>query len=141
MYHSITFIDENGVSKNTWDDWFMIPTDRPSFVYPKREIQISENPIEDGFGYDATQSLTGQYTVGLSEGTLTFAVDNGHANWVDRYSELLTFLHGKRLKAILEDEPDIYYEGRFKIMWSSEPDWSKVQISYSINKYHKSVGG
>ena len=53
MYHSITFGD-----KNTWDDWHLIPSKRPSFNPPNVKSQYVDIPGGNGV-LDLTESLTG----------------------------------------------------------------------------------
>ena len=43
MYHSITF-----GSKNTWEDWHLVPTSRPLFLPPKQKKSITDIPGGDG---------------------------------------------------------------------------------------------
>jgi hypothetical protein len=56
------------------------------------------------------------------------------------YSEIMKHIHGKRLEAILEDDPYYKYEGRFSV-GSITPgaDWSTIEISYDVSPYKKST--
>lgn len=130
MYHSITFGD-----KNTYDDWHLVPSSRPLFVPPEVKTNLVEIPGGNG-SIDLTTALTGEVTYSNREGSFEFYVLNGYSKWHEKYSELLKYLHGKSMRATLEDDPDYYYEGRFSIdSWDSEKDWSKVTIKYNVFPY------
>lgn len=134
MYHSITFTNEDGVSKNTWDDWHLIPSERPSIAYPSPKTQITQIAHVHGIAYDATE-IQGFLSYGLSSGSWAFVVSDQTMNWVDLYSELLNYMHGHRVRIVLEDDPNHYYEGRVKVNWQTGASFSSVSIEYSINKY------
>jgi len=132
MYHSVTFGD-----KNTWDDWKLVPTSRPVFAPPSQKTQYLEIPGADG-SLDFSESLTGYPVYNNREGSMEFYVMNDYDGyrWHEVYSTIMDYLHGKTMRAILEDDPDYYYEGRFSVnQWSSEKDWSKITIAYSVGPY------
>lgn len=133
MYHSITIGD-----KNTWDDWHLIPKSRPLFVPPEVKTEFVEVPGGNG-AIDLTGVLTGRPTYKNRSGSWEFYVENGFKDWTVLYSEIMTYLHGRSYKAILEDDPDYYYEGRFSVnTWKSDPHWSLITIDYNVGPYKKS---
>lgn len=130
MYHSITFGD-----KNTWDDWFLIPSSRPVFNPPAPKTSYIDIPGSDG-QLDMTEALAGYPLYECRKGSLEFIVDNWHREWQDLYSEIMDYLHGQTMRAILEDDPDHYYEGRFSVnQWKSEAVNSKIVIDYVVYPY------
>lgn len=133
MYHSIAFIDaSSGIEKNTWEDWYLIPTSRPVFNPPAVQTEYVDLPSFDG-SIDLTETLTGAPNYIYREGSFEFIVENGHEPWQILYSKILDFLHGRYLKAILEDDPSYYYEGRFFVTeWKSDVHWSYITIGYSV---------
>lgn len=141
MYHSITFINRLLVRKNTWNDWFLIPTAKPVVALPGVTtnyvtIPGREDPI------DLTTYLTGKVVKGQRSGSFDFYVDNSRSGYdPERIREdILSYLHGEKLKMILEDEPRYYYEGRFTFNnWTPDPNWSKVSIGYQLNPARKLV--
>lgn len=134
MYHSITLGD-----KNTWDDWHLIPKSRPLFNPPSVKTNYIEIPGGDG-SLDLTTALAGRPVYKNRTGSWEFYVENGFKDWAVLYSEIMTYLHGKKLKAILEDDPNYYYEGRFAVnAWQSDPNWSIITIDYEVAPYKKSV--
>lgn len=130
MYHSITFGD-----KNTWDDWFLIPSSRPVFNPPKVKTVYIDIPGAD-WHLDMSESLTGEVVYEGREGSIEFIVDNGHRTWSELYSDIMDYLHGQQMRAILEDDPSYYYEGRFAVnQWKSDPHNSKITIDYNVAPY------
>ena len=136
MYHSITFGD-----KNTWDDWKIVPSSRPVFSPPKQKTTYLEIPGADG-SIDISTALTGYPVYENRTGSFEFLVMNDYPEyrWEMVYSNIMVYLHGQAMKAILEDDPNYYYEGRFSVDdWSSEKDYSKIKIGYNVGPYKWSL--
>lgn len=136
MYHSIIF-----GSKDTWVDWCLFPSSRPVFNPPLPKTTFVDLPGADG-QLDLTTALTGDVAYNDRTGSLEFIVDNGQLSdynpktWAKLYSEIMDYLHGKLLKATLEDDPLYYYEGRFSVNnWKSDPHNSKITIDYTVKPY------
>lgn len=134
MYHSITIGD-----KNTWDDWHLIPTTRPLFNPPTVKTNIIDIPGGDGV-LDLTTALAGRPTYNNRTGSWTFIVQNGFKDWTALYSEIMVYLHGQKFRAVLEDDPAYFYEGRFSVnQWKSDKDWSQIVIDYNVGPYKKEI--
>lgn len=134
MYHSITIGD-----KNTWDDWHLIPATRPLFNPPTVKENMVNIPGGDGV-LDLTASLAGRPTYNNRTGSWTFYVQNGFKDWSVLYSEIMVYLHGRTFKAILEDDPAYFYEGRFSVnQWKSDKDYSQIVINYNVGPYKKEI--
>lgn len=136
MYHSIIFGD-----KNTWADWYLIPSSRPVFNPPKPKTKFIDIPGSD-WHMDLSTVLTGDITYEGRTGSIEFYVDNGQlseykeSKWATLYSEIMDYLHGQLLHATLEDDLGFYYEGRFTVnQWKSDPHNSKIVIDYNVNPY------
>ncbi|MBO6253173.1 MAG: hypothetical protein J6O49_05910 [Bacteroidaceae bacterium] len=135
-YHSITIGE-----KNTWDDWHLVPTSRPLVAVPQIKTHFVDIPGGDG-QLDLTTALTGRPLYGNRSGSWEFLVMNGYQSWELLYSDILNYLHGQAFKAILDDDPDYYYEGRFSLNeWRSQKDWSRITINYNLAPYKFSVEG
>ena len=135
-YHSITFGE-----KNTWTDWHLVPTSRPVINPPKPKTQYVDIPGADG-SIDLTESLAGRPVFSDREGSIEFIVlndfniDNYNYNWIDIYTEVLQYLHGRRMRMILEDDPNYYYDGRFAVnSWKSDANNSTITIDYVVGPY------
>lgn len=140
MYHSIIIGD-----KNTWADWYLIPSSRPVFNPPSPKTKFVDIPGSD-WHLDMSTVLTGDIAYEARTGSIEFIVDNGFLSdyraekWHLLYSDILDYIHGQLMKATLEDDPAYYYEGRFSVNeWASEPKNSKITIDYTVNPYKLEV--
>lgn len=130
LYHSITFGD-----KNTWDDWRLVPASRPLFNPPAQKVKTLDIPGGDGV-IDLSQALTGYPVYQNRTGSIEFIVMNDFKPWHMAYSDIMDYLHGQTMRAILEDDPEYFYEGRFTVnAWKSEKDWSRLVIDYDVGPY------
>ena len=137
-YHSISIGDGN-TWKNTWDDWHLIPSSRPLFNPPPVKTSFVEIPGGDGI-LDLTTAMTGKPMYSNRTGSWEFYVENGFKGWTVLYSEIMMYLHGQKLLAILDDDQAYYYEGRFSVnQWRSDPAQSLIVIDYNVYPYKKYV--
>lgn len=134
--HSITF---NGL--NSWDTWHMAPKSRPFVVAPSVKEEYIDVPGADG-ALDYTEALTGKPRYARRTGTWEFIVENGHSNWYDLYSNILTKLHGKYFdNIVLEDEPEYKWKGRLSVQGQfGNRDYSSITISYNLDPYKYPIG-
>ena len=48
------------------------------------------------------------------------------------------YIHGQKMKMILEDDPLYYYEGRFSVnAWRSDQHYSVITIDYDVGPYKR----
>lgn len=137
--HSITFGDgtvRDGkfVGVNTWKDWFLIPASRPDVANPGVKTNFVEIPGRDGT-IDMSEYLTGKESFGDRSGSWNFLIDNGHLGWESIRLTITEFLHGKRMKCVLEDDPSWYFEGRFQVKPQSGEHNSTIEIEYVLSPY------
>lgn len=135
MYHSIYMGD-----KNTWDDFHLVATNRPAVSSPGVRTMFVDIPGGNG-SLDLTTSLTGDVLYKNREGSWEFTVVNSFfmisdESWELTYHRLLNYLHGQRMKIILEDDPAYYYWGRLTVdEWASDKDYSKITINYNMEPF------
>ena len=129
-----SYVDFNTLA-NTWTDWHLIPSSRPVIAHPTIVTKFIEIPGMDGM-LDLTDYLTGRPNYGQRQGSLSFEVDNDHESWEALRERIVALLHGKRLKMLLTDDPDYYYDGRYTVgNWESGADHSRISISYQLEPY------
>lgn len=122
---------------NTWDDWHLIPVSRPEIVPPEVYTNYVDLPAVHG-KLDLSEYLTGGPVYKNRSGSLEFYAANGYHFWAETYNEICNLLHGKRMFMVLEDEPEYFYEGRFRVQkWNSDgkTNWSTVVIDYELNPF------
>ena len=137
MYHSIILIDSLGTRKNTWEDWHLIPSTKPTFVMPEPAQKFVDVPGRNG-SIDMSDYLTGGVTYADRSGSFEFyMLDTDIANdWDARCAAIAEFLHGKKLKAILEDDPFYQYEGRFILSNKNTSSLTpKITINYRVGPF------
>ena len=142
MYHSLIFIDSRNDSRNTWDNWHLIPSKRPVVARPTPGYKYIDIPGADG-SLDITDYLIGRPTYSDCSGQFEFYVANenpetgeSYGDWPSRKSSISSFLDGRELKMILEDDPQYYYTGRFFMRnWEPGANYSTVTIEYRVRPY------
>lgn len=134
MYHSITIGE-----KNTWEDWHLIPSSRPLVAPPAVKTSYVEIPGGNG-SIDLTETLSGRPTFQNRSGSWEFVCDNDFLPWHVLYSEIMNYLHGRKFRCYLEDDPEYYYEGRFSVnQWSSAQKYSVIVINYNVAPFKKDI--
>lgn len=145
MYHSITFgygeysDGHFETEANTWNDWHLIPSSRPSVPPPGTNLNLISLAGRNG-SFDITDSIAGTTIYGDRSGTWEFIVDNGHALWVAIKETITEFIHGRKLKCFLESDPNNIYTGRFSVNeWQSKESYSTIVINFTIDPYKSST--
>ena len=129
MYHSITFGE-----KHTYKDWGLIPTERPAFDMPAVKTVYVDIPGADG-AVDLSTALTGAVVYENRTGSFEFRVVPKE-DWACVYSEIADYLHGQKMKIILDDDPCYYYYGRPQVSkWKSDENASLVTIDVTADPY------
>ena len=141
MYHSIAF-----GNKNTWDDFYLVPSTKPIILPPEVKTKIVDIPGGDGV-IDLTESLTGYPVFANREGSFTFIVANDYMSimdtnvpWEEVYQKLMNYIHGRKMKIVLEDDPKYYYEGRLTIADpKSYVAYAGVTVNYDLGPFKWSL--
>lgn len=132
-YHSLQIGDYH-----TYDDWSLIPTSRPAFLPPKVDTNIVQIP-----GTHIPLDLTNIFTEYTGSPPLTpattsveFMIMNKVIPWWGLYSEIQNAIHGKRLRVVLLDDPDYYYNCLVEVReWKSGDSRSYITIDFTPNPY------
>lgn len=138
--HSIMIRSKVGLAAwSAWSDfcskWHLVPEGKPIINPPGLKEKNFDNPGGDGI-FDMTESLTGFPLFNQRTGTLSFLVLHDWENWPDVYSQIATFLHGRNVQMILNDDPEYYYNGRLKInQWASDRGRDRLTIDYNLDPY------
>lgn len=155
--HSVTFVVD-GVIRNTWEDWGLIPSSRHS--EPVNEIWSHETDI---FGINGQEDLvrafpnivanstpnmrtslrtdnrdsiltTSGYDIfNPSSGSLTFTIADQTVSFFKKEEEILNYLHDKEALMIFEDDPEKIYSVRTTVnSFSSAAKYSTLSIDYAV---------
>jgi len=121
--------------RNTWDDWFLVPTERPSVNNPDYKSNYIDVPGANS-SLDFTESLTNYPLYSNRTGSWTFRTTPGYYPWDVLYQRVSNYLHGRKLRVILEDDAYYYYVGRLKVNeFKSNEHASEIVIDYDLEPY------
>lgn len=138
--HGVKFIVEGTEGRHTWDDWRLVPTERPTIATPEPQLNYVHVPGSN-LDIDLSQVISGRVTYGPREGSLEFAVMN-RANWRDVNEEITNYLAGKHCRVVLDDDPDYYYEGRCWVDgYVPGGNYSNIVINYRFGPFKIPVEG
>lgn len=136
-YHSVIF-----GNVNSYDDWKLIATERPSIAFPNVKIHYVDTPGVNG-QIDLTELMLDEPAYANREGSFEFYVLNDYPgyNWVNVYDRITRHLHGKKMRLMLEDDPGFFYNGRFAVGgWKTQKDWSTITIDYNLEPFRHQIG-
>lgn len=98
--------------KKTYDDWGLL---LQSLVISMPEAKISQVDIPGADGMiDLTEAM-GSVKYNNRDLQMIFDVQGDPENWHSLTSRIGSYLHGKRLKIILDTDPGYYYIGRLAL--------------------------
>lgn len=126
---------------DSWEDWHLIPNERPAFMPPPVKTNFQSLDGSDT-SIDLTSTVGGYVPHDRRTGSWEWHVVNDYGHWATRYSTIMNYLQQKEVVAILEDDPGYFYRGRFSVnQWRSEPERSKIVIDYDVlpHKYEIST--
>lgn len=131
--HSITFDQKI----NTWNDWHLIPSSRPSVNPPSIKTRYIDTSLKNGL-IDQTEIFEERVVnYGQMEGTFEFIIDNEMGPYFAQamYFKIMEYLHGKVHEIYLDDDPYTIYTGRFYVSSfdPSEGHYSKIVIGYNLS--------
>lgn len=130
--HSVTF-----GSKNSWKDWHLVPSSRPVFAPPKPKTDYVDIPGMNGV-LDLSEAVSGRPVYNNRQGSFDFYADvqyKDKSSWIKLYSEIMAYLHGRKLEAYLDDEPYYHYIGRFEVDSWKSGDGNSITINYDVYPY------
>lgn len=129
-------------NKNTWYDWKLVLTSK-EITPPEPKTKYVALDGRSG-SLDLSDVLTGEITYNDRTIAITFWTCEGSYKDRERIiREIVTYLHGKKIKIIEPDGPDYYFNGRARIT-SKVNTLSYAEISiectcdpwrYSNNEY------
>lgn len=135
MYYAVTII-KGSETKNTYNDWYLVPSSRPVISPPEPKYNMIDIPGVNG-SLDLTEVLTGDVAYNNRKGSIEFIVFNEKPDtWYELYSKIMDFVQGQRVQIKLEEEPEYYYEGRVKVnTWTSGKNYSTISFEYDLDPF------
>lgn len=130
--HSIIF-----GTKHSWDDWALIPSERPVIELPSVNTMYVNVPGSNG-RLDLTEVLLGFPTYKNRSGSWKFHIahDKSVYTWERLYEEMASYLHGRHRTCVLTDDPAYYYEGRFTVEKLTPAKLlSNITVKYDLDPF------
>lgn len=125
----------NGEQKHTYEDWGLIPASRPVVDLPEVKTSYVECDAMDGSGIDVSEALTGYPLYRHRKFSQEF-YRQAKDNWPGGFDRIFNWLHGRKIKMILDDDPSHYYTGRVQITSpKSDSYWSTVTITAELDPF------
>lgn len=132
----------NGVTfgeMHSYRDFGLLLKSRPEISPPKPKTVYIDVPASDG-KLDLTESLTGDVKYHNRTITCTFTILGNREGWANCYSEIQTYLHGQRMKVVMDDDPGYYYLGRVEVnSWKSSKRTAEIVIEADVEPYKYDV--
>lgn len=132
--HSLDFwqVDSDGVTPlantkiNTWDDWHLVPSSRPSVASPTVNTNYVEVPAYNGY-LDLTDQFGAGVKFGAREGEFTLLallppLFQDYGNWAVRKRTMEEYVHGNLLYFALSEDPAYWFFGRWTFEWTNTND-------------------
>lgn len=128
----------NGVTfgdKHSYRDWGLYLKSRPVISPPTPKTVYEDLPGSDG-SLDFTESLTGDVKYENRDVKFEFTVIGGREKWYDTFSDIMDYMHGKRMKVVIDEDPTFYYIGRITVdEWESSKVTSTVVVKGDMEPY------
>lgn len=139
MIYGTTFVKDESI-RNTYDDWGLLQVGPAIVSPPKVQTYYIKVPGRDG-SLDYTTALDGNVHYESREFSVTLKCVSGRSELKKMYHDLLNYLHGKKIRAVCDDDEKYYWEGRFEV---EEPKWDKkgywtIGISGQVDPYKYSI--
>lgn len=155
--HSITFTIGN-VSKNTWNDWGLVPSSRHSEpisgiwsngvsidgingqedlvrLYPYNAVN-STSKLDDAVVNDNRDYLMSHYGYDIfqsSSGSLSFLIADQQRSFFKIQQDIMNFLHNQSGTMVFSDDPGKIFTVRTTVeSFSNAAKYSGVSINYSV---------
>lgn len=135
MIYGTGFIRENGDYAHTYGSWGMLQVGPAIISPPKVQTNFIEVTGRDG-SLDYTTALDGNVHFHSREFSTTLRCVAQRRELPSIYSKILNFLHGRKLKAVCDDDSNYYWEGRFE---AKAPKWKggywEIDIEGTVDPY------
>lgn len=120
--------------KHTYKDWNLILTST-DIDFPDPKTETVDVPGTDG-ELDFSEVLTGDISYKNRKISFEFEMVDRFANWKNKISEISNYLHGRKFKIILDEDPSFYYYGRITINnFKSNKSTGTITIEADVEPY------
>lgn len=119
--------------KRSYDDWGLL-MEQMKISFPDPKTKTVDLPGADG-GLDLTE-INGPVKYDNREIEFIFSREAEYESWHNLVSRIASVLHGKRLRVILDTDPNYFYIGRFELNAEKTDDvLTKISITGNVDPY------
>lgn len=125
-------------TKHSYKDFGLILT--------SKELNLPDPKTEtvDVTGMDGTLDLTDAITDDVKfknrKLSFTFTVMNPVKHWFTILSTITNFLHGKKLRVVMDDDPNYYYEGRCSVnKFKTDKRTATIQVDCDVEPFKMEI--
>ena len=123
---------------HSYKDFGLVPTSKPVVNLPSPKLEYLDIPGSHG-EIDITESLTGEVIYEMRTGSFEFLVSDIE-KWQEVYRKLLSTVHGKKTKLVLDTEKDYVYLGRIWVSeFKSDKNYSIITLDYKLDPYKNHI--
>ncbi len=118
--------------KHSYNDWGMILTEKKIGTPPiqKNELKV---PVRDG-SIDLSRAVTDE--VKFDDRTLHFKFTVIKSRWKTTISTIMEYIHGKRMKIIMDEDAAFYYVGTVEVNeWLSDSKTGSIVIDVTAEPF------
>ena len=120
--------------KHTFKDWNLILLS-VDIDFPNPKTETVDIPGTDG-ELDFSEVLTGDIKYENRAISIELEMVDKFENWRNKISEITNYLHGRKFKIILDDDPSYYYYGRLTVNdFKSNKSTGTIIIEANVEPY------
>lgn len=120
---------------HTWLDWGLILKEKPDVSFPAVKTKYIDLSGSNG-QLDLTDLLTYDTKYSNRTGSFVFTSIRPREQWNFLKTEIANYLHGQRVKMILDEDLSYYWIGRFTINeWLSDKKTAQLTIDYDLEPF------
>lgn len=139
MIYGTTFYRDEDI-RHTYKDWGLLQVG-PAIVSPPKVQTYYINVAGRDGALDYTTALDGNVHYESRDFNLTLKCVSGRSDFKTMYHTLLNYLHGRKARAVFDDDDRYYWEGRFEV---EEPKWNKkgfwtIDITGKVDPYKYNI--
>lgn len=120
--------------KHSYNDFGLILSSK-TISPPKAQINTVKIPLRDG-SVDLTESLTNDVKYEDRKLSFTFTVVDAVNMWSAKLSEIENYLHGQKMRIVIDDDASFYYTGRVEVNnFASKRNIGTLVIDCKVEPY------
>lgn len=121
-------------NKHTFDDWNLVLTEKTIGLPSPKTFSVD---VEGADGVlDTSDILTGEIKFKNRTLEFSFTMLDKYEDFQDKITEIANYLHGQKLRIILDEDDTHYYVGRCSIdQWASDKRIGRIVVKCDCEPY------